>query len=418
MPIYDKSLTVQKITAPTYEEAKKRLFDRYKYDYSIMDKRQVLKGGFLGMFGQREEVEVSYTVKNRSESVSDHYPLQERGMAPVRSGNDSFMRNRDDILKKNNESMIVSAKLATMQQSIDRLTADVGKKLQSLADSTAEVPRSIVQIEELLLENDFTAAYIKEMIARIKRTFSLEQLEDFDLIERSVVDWIGESIAIAPATVSRKPHVIIIVGPTGVGKTTTLVKLATQYFLQTHRNNITPQLCFLTTDSIRVGAMEQLNRFSEIFGTGVMKAEKAEDVKKIYEDYRDKVDAIFVDTSGCSPNDAGNIANMKTTLDVQWANPEVYLAVMASTKARDMKKIMQNYEPFGYQSVIITKCDESDQYGNIISVLSERHKSVSYLTNGQNAAKDIARASVVDFLIRLENFKIDRVHIEDKFGVK
>ena len=105
-------------------------------------------------------------------------------------------------------------------------------------------------------------------------------------------------------------------------------------------------------------------------------------------------------------------------LDVRGLNPDVYLAVMASTKGRDLKKIMQNYEPFGYQSVIITKCDESDQYGNVISVLSERHKSVSYLTDGQNVSKTLSRASVVDFLIRLENFKIDRTHIEDKFGAQ
>ena len=78
---------------------------------------------------------------------------------------------------------------------------------------------------------------------------------------------------------------------------------------------------------------------------------------------------------------------------------------------------MQNYEPFGYKSVIVTKCDESNQYGNVISVLSERHKSISYITNGQKASGCIEKANPVSFLIRLEDFEIDRIHIEDKFGV-
>ena len=106
-------------------------------------------------------------------------------------------------------------------------------------------------------------------------------------------------------------------------------------------------------------------------------------------------------------------------INAEGMNPDVYLAVCASTKARDIENIMRNYEPFGYKSVIITKCDESEQYGNIISVLFDSHKSVSYITNGQQIAqgKCIKRAEVVDFLVRLEDFQVDRIHIEDKFGV-
>ncbi len=158
-------------------------------------------------------------------------------------------------------------------------------------------------------------------------------------------------------------------------------------------------------------------RYGELFNLKVQKAESADDVRSIYEAVRDSVDMIFIDTSGYSPNDSAHIGAMKAMLDVPGMNPEVYLAVSASTKARDLVNIMQNYEPFGYKSVIITKCDESSQYGNVISVLSEKNKAVSYITNGQNAGGGIERASIVEALIRLENFTIDRIHIEDKFGV-
>ena len=99
-------------------------------------------------------------------------------------------------------------------------------------------------------------------------------------------------------------------------------------------------------------------------------------------------------------------------------HPDVYLAVAASTKARDLKNIMQNYEPFGYTSVIVTKCDETTRLGNIISVLNEKRKSISYWTDGQVISRNIQRAGVVDFLIRLAGFTVDRIHIEEKFGEK
>ena len=167
---------------------------------------------------------------------------------------------------------------------------------------------------------------------------------------------------------------------------------------------------------MRVGALEQLERWGDRLSSRVLKAERVEDLKTLYEENRNNVDAIFIDTSGYSPNDAYHLAQIKMLLDVQGMNPDVYLALTASTKARDLQNIMQNYEPFGYKSVIVTKCDESEQIGNVISVLNERHKAVSYLTHGQMAARDITRASPIEFLMRLDGFKIDRVHIENRFG--
>ena len=139
-------------------------------------------------------------------------------------------------------------------------------------------------------------------------------------------------------------------------------------------------------------------------------------MKKLYDEKRENLDAIFIDTSGYSPNDTENIGKMKAVLDVRGMKPDIHLAVAASTKATDLANIMQNYEQFGYNSVIVTKCDESKQYGNIISVLHEKNKKISYIADGQKVVRDIHRADVVQFLIRLSGFDVDRVHIEDEFG--
>lgn len=388
---------LQSITVKNIQEARSVLYGKFGHTYNIIKTKPVLKGGFLG-FCQKEYLTVYYQVQSEE---------------------DTFAKNREEILKKTPTSTLESVLIKSELDQLDSKMNELLQKMNDSSNASSETHKSISKIEELLDRNEFSLKYINYIKDKIKKSFSLEELEDFDIVQRKVVDWIGESINVAQEQVFRKPYVGIIVGPTGVGKTTTLVKLAVQYILKNKEQGRKVDICFITIDSMRVGAFEQLARFGDLLNITVKKAEKAEDVKFIYEEVKSAVDAIFIDTSGYSPNDAEHLGAMKMTLSVQGMNPDVYLAVCASTKARDIENIMRNYEPFGYKSVIITKCDESEQYGNIISVLFDSHKSVSYITNGQQIAqgKCIKRAEVVDFLVRLEDFQVDRIHIEDKFGV-
>lgn len=388
---------LQLITVKNLQEARVALYEKFGHSYNIVKTKRSLKGGFFGL-GQKEYLDVYYQVQSEE---------------------DTFAKNREEILKKTPTSTLESVLIKSELDQLDSKMNELLQKMNDSSNASSETHKSISRIEELLDRNEFSLKYINYIKDKIKKSFSLEELEDFDIVQRKVVDWIGESINVAPEQVFRKPYVGIIVGPTGVGKTTTLVKLAVQYILKNKEQGRKVDICFITIDSMRVGAFEQLARFGDLLNITVKKAEKAEDVKFIYEEVKSAVDAIFIDTSGYSPNDAEHLGAMKMTLSVQGMNPDVYLAVCASTKARDIENIMRNYEPFGYKSVIITKCDESEQYGNIISVLFDSHKSVSYITNGQQIAqgKCIKRAEVVDFLVRLEDFQVDRIHIEDKFGV-
>ncbi len=402
----------QTITGRTYEECKEKLFNTYGKDFRITDKKIDFRpGGFLYL--KKKPVTVVTYVVNHQKSYSPdsgRYSYQEKY-----SEEELMAKNREAILQ-NQSNVMLNKTINEMSKTIEDMKNEMSNQLKNISISAQEKHESIKRIDEMLEQNEFSFSYINMIEEKIRNDFSLEQLDNFDLVERRVVDWIGESISVAKDTTFRPPHVYIIVGPTGVGKTTTLVKLATMFMRAAKKNNKTLNFCFITTDTMRVGAMEQLSRFGEVIGKNVLKAQTNEDVQKLYEEYKDYSDAIFIDTGGYGPNDAQHLADMKTMLSVQGMNPDVYLTVTASTKARDLNTIMQNYEPFGYQSVIITKCDESEQYGNVISVLHERHKSISYITNGQKITQTIAKADVVEFLKRLEGFAIDRVHIEDKFN--
>lgn len=401
-----QELPVMKITGRTLSECKEKLYEKFGRNYTIRDRRTKLKGGFLG-FGQKEVVEVSYTVHDGSEqATAQRNEMREDERA-------AFKKNQEELLK----AAAATAQMSAISSKIAELKTDLSKQLQEIAAASGEKHPTIKKIEELLAENEFTFSFINEMTEKIKHTFSLDALDDFKAVERKVVDWIGNAIAIAPERTPRPPHVVVIVGPTGVGKTTTLVKLAAKKVVDAKNEKYKiPDFSFVTVDSMRVGAYEQISRYGDIIGTEVQKAETVEDLKKIYDEAKSSVDAMFIDTSGFSPNDAKHIGEMKALLEVRGMHPDVYLSVAASTKSRDLENIIQNYEPFGYSSVIVTKCDESHSYGNIISALHEKNKKISYITDGQTVMKDIHRASVVQFLINLSGFDIDRVHIENEFG--
>ena len=405
----------QTIEGATLDECKRKLHQKYGDDFNIEDRSSYFKpSGFLGLRTKEVQV-VTYTVNHKKSYDSNSYFPEKRIERERESEAEQLEKNRQAILQ-NTQNIAINSAINTMSAKIDEMSRQMSSISSNISTATNEVHPTILHIEELLEQNEFTMSYTRMIEDKIRQQFSLDQLDDVNLVERYVVDWIGETIQVAEEKHFRPPHVVIIIGPTGVGKTTTLAKLAASTILDAKNKNIPrPKLCIFTIDSMRVGALEQLERLGDAMEQKVLKAETADDVKEIYEEYKDHVDYIFVDTGGYSPNDATHIGMMKNVLDVNM-NPDVYLSVTASTKASDLQTIFRNYEPLGYDSVIVTKCDESKQFGNIISVLWERRKTISYITDGQIISRNLRKASVIDFLKNLSGFNIDRVHIENKFG--
>lgn len=407
-----ESGSILTIEGNTLEECKRKLYEKYGNDYNIIERKSMIKpSGFLWL-KQKEIQQVSYTVNHKRSYQNEVYSEKDR-----KSEEAELERNKQAILQSQSNMMITKT-LSTLTNQMQEMTRQISSMNSNITTVSNDVHPTIKKIEELLEQNEFTLSYTRMIEDKIKAQFSLAELDDFNHVERYVVDWIGESIKIAPEVVFRPPHVVIIIGPTGVGKTTTLAKLAANTILDAKEKKLPrPQLCIFTIDSMRVGALEQLSRFGDAMEQKVLKAETADDVREIYEEYKEHVDYIFVDTGGYSPNDATHIAMMKNVLDVNM-NPDVYLSITASTKASDLQNILRNYEPLGYDSIIITKCDESKQLGNVISVLWEKQKSISYMTDGQRVPRNIRKANVVDILKSLSGFNIDRVYIENKFGEK
>jgi flagellar biosynthesis protein FlhF len=277
-------------------------------------------------------------------------------------------------------------------------------------------PAALARLEELLVHNEFAPAFSEELLARVRREFSLEDLDNFPVLQSTVLEWIGARIAIAPPTdlARHGAKVLVLVGPTGVGKTTTIAKLAAIYSVGA-KGFTAPKVKIVTIDNYRIGALKQIETYAEIMRVPVACVESAAEFKK-YMAIAGESDLILVDTIGRSPRDLTKIGEMKEVLEAAGAQSEIHLAVSATTKASDVEEILKTFEPFRYKAVLLTKVDETLRIGNIISVLARLAKPVSYIADGQSVPQDIERASVLRLLMNLEGFQCPRERLEKIFG--
>jgi flagellar biosynthesis protein FlhF len=232
-----------------------------------------------------------------------------------------------------------------------------------------------------------------------------------------VVEWIGESIQLYTEDAYQiRPRIMVLIGPTGVGKTTTLAKLAVIY--GTDLDNRRPlEARLFTADNYRIGAEYQIEAYGEIMGLPVSIVKNYRELKQALSLNSEGVDLILIDTSGHSPRASIELGEMQQLLNACGSQAEYHLVFSATTKSSDIADILRQFEPFGYRSVIITKMDETIRVGNVISALAEKGKAVSYITEYQDVApNNIQKASVVRFLINLEGFKIDRSKINKRFS--
>jgi flagellar biosynthesis protein FlhF len=208
----------------------------------------------------------------------------------------------------------------------------------------------------------------------------------------------GRLIKFAGTLKMRKnsPRIIALVGPTGVGKTTTTAKLAAMYAL--NRGN---KVALVTMDIFRVGAVEQLKTYSRIMGIPLEVASTPKELEKAVEKHS-ACDLIFIDTAGRSHKDKEKLEEMRNFLENK-IPIEVYLCLSATTKDRELEEILNRFSIFQVSKVVFTKIDESESLGNMINLLMKDNLQVAYFTTGQRVPEDIevaTSAKLADLILR------------------
>ncbi len=202
-----------------------------------------------------------------------------------------------------------------------------------------------------------------------------------------------------------KKRIMMFVGPTGVGKTTTLAKLAARYsYLKERREKVG----IITLDTYRIGAVEQLFQFAKMMRLPI---EDVIDINDFARAIRSLsfCDTILIDTIGSSQYDKEKLAKMEEFLQNSGVDIDVNLVLSSSTKLEDLREIYKNFEYLNIDTIIFTKFDETKSFGNIFSLVKEVSKPLSYFSVGQEVPDDIMCASS-EFLVDciLDGFKKEK----------
>jgi len=402
-------------------DCKLKIAAKYNRPFNILRCKDIKSGGFLGLFSKPGvQAEFYFTPQRQNNSAAEYNPRPAASRNVLGVTTEEFFADKN--LEQEKQKVIAAARKNISETSESGKEAsqqilDALKELKEKVEGTGkkEDHPSFVRAEELLKSNDFSEKYINGMIERLRKELPLEKLDKFEVVQDYLLEWIGESISIyKEEPVTHKPRIMVLVGPTGVGKTTTISKLAAIYGIGTEEIPAV-DVRLITIDTFRICAKEQLEQIGDIMRIPVSCALDRQEVRKEIALCGNDIDLILIDTIGNSPKDSSKIGEMKDILDGCPKNAEYHLVISAATKTSDIEVILRQFEPFDYKSIILSKMDETDSYGNIISALAEKKKSISFITNGQGVPEDIRRASVVHFLINLDGFKVDREKIEKRF---
>lgn len=240
--------------------------------------------------------------------------------------------------------------------------------------------------DQILRNNDYDDDERSNFIEEVRNTISREDMKDRFKIEKSFKDILKMKVLTSgPIKAGNRKKVIMFVGPTGVGKTTTMAKMGAMFALQEGR-----KVSFVTIDNYRIAATEQLKKYAEIMRIPIHAVNDQKEFKEVLE--KEKAEIILVDTSGRSPRNTMKISEIKSYADLIEYDVEKILCVSASTKKCDLDSVFKAFEKIDYRSVIITKVDETSFIGNVLTVADKYKKPISYFTSGQEVPNDISVA--------------------------
>jgi flagellar biosynthesis protein FlhF len=250
-----------------------------------------------------------------------------------------------------------------------------------------ELPAALVPAYAALVDADVPEPLARRLVRQVAMAVEPEDLDRPEILRDAVHAAVADSLSIAPpiAVVPGTRRIVALVGPTGVGKTTTVAKLAASFKLA---RNLSVGL--ITVDTFRIAAVEQLRTYAQIIGLPLAVVGEPGGMAEALETLG-PVDLVLIDTAGRSPRDEVRIRELADFLAE--ANPdEVHLVLSAVATERSLRAAIERFDSVRADRLILTKLDEADGLGAILGVLAQAHRPVGYLTTGQAVPDDIEPA--------------------------
>jgi flagellar biosynthesis protein FlhF len=255
---------------------------------------------------------------------------------------------------------------------------------RSTGGARQNLPEEVFRLFTDLLDSDLGEEVARELVERVRSENHGGRLDDLVLAKARIARMLEAEIKIAgpiQLTPGRR-RLAALVGPTGVGKTTTIAKLAAQYRLREKR-----RVGLITVDTYRIAAVEQLRTYADIIDLPMQVVSTPREMREAVR-RMDDLDLVLLDTAGRSPKDEVRIQELRAFLSEADAD-EVHLVLSSITAARTLQQTAERFAVAGTTALILTKLDEAGSLGNTLSVLRFSKLPLSYLTTGQNVPDDI-----------------------------
>jgi flagellar biosynthesis protein FlhF len=250
---------------------------------------------------------------------------------------------------------------------------------------TKDLPQPLYETYRLLVESQVAEDLAGQLINEIKGMVPRTRWQDAEVMHAALTARIAEMIPAGgplAVTTSGKPYVVALIGPTGVGKTTTIAKLAARHSL-----GMNQKVGLITIDTYRIAAVDQLKTYAEILNLPLKVVLTPNELSEAVAEFADR-DLILIDTAGRSQNDAMRLSQLKLFLD-EARTDEVHLVLSTTSQEANLLQAAERFCRLGVDRIIFTKLDEGVGFGVILNVLKRVNRKLSYLTNGQEVPDNI-----------------------------
>lgn len=366
-------MIIKRYLVNNMNEAMTRIRYELGKDAVIISQRKIRKPGFSGLFSKKiiEVTAAIENVKKNDEDVVSSIEAIKKALDNKTTENKPEAKPRKEISSNDNNIIDSNSEILKEVNEMKSMLSDIANKTST---KTEKAPKK-TKIQVMLESNDIAEKIAKKIATKAKN------------IEGEKTEQEKAEAVIQKMVNVSKVHgdgVMVLVGPTGVGKTTTIAKLAGKFSLVDKK-----KVGLITIDTYRIGAVEQLKTYADIMNIPFRVVLTIKEMEKAISDLSD-CDIILVDTTGRSSKNTMQISELRAFIE-KTKTDNIHLVMSSTTKNKDIELIIEGYKPLNYNNIIITKLDETTTYGSILNILETGKKPLSYVTTGQNVPDDIKR---------------------------
>lgn len=410
-------MNVKRFIGDDVTEAMSKVREELGRDALILNTRKIKRKGIFG-FLKKPLIEIVAAFENpepvqriaapmapwvppptpEQDVLSMSFNNQKSSLASLTTAvnNDSFKPIFPIVERTPSEPKLEENKIRDLETKLDSLSSTLGNlvsKMQIKDGYRSQYPPEIESFVLSLIENEVHEEFAHKVAREVSDIAVKQQEEDVEEVcEQILKQHIGES---SPIKLKRfKRQVVLLTGPTGVGKTTTLAKLAAIYSINHHA-----KVGIISADTYRIAAVEQLKTYAEILDVPISVAYSPEEVKDCLKEHEDK-DIVFIDTSGRSPNDQSLEKDISQLIKFSQAD-EVHLVISATTSFSGCVNILNKYSFLRDFKILVTKLDETPTWGTVLNLRFLADKPLSYTAMGQNVPDDIEIANSRKIITKL-----------------